>query len=375
MTLGDMGADVIKVEIPGSGDQSRGWGPPFLAGESAYYLSTNRNKRSLTLNIKNRAALDILHTLLDHADVIITNNPRADSLQKLGLDFDSLHARNPRLIACNITGFGMTGPYAGKPGYDMVAQAMSGSMSLTGPAENSEPYRFPTAMADITTGVYAIIGILGALLARQRTGEGDFIDVALLDSQITWLSYTAGNYFATGERPVRRGNTHPSIVPYDIFKTADRYILVAVGSEKLWRQFCQVLNLTEMLMDDPRFATNADRLAHRREMYALLSDIFVARAADEWMAIFDAAGIPCGPINSIDETFTDPQVIERGVIVELEHPAIGAVKSIANPVHSSGGQITYRRYPPLLGEHTDEILLELGKTRSEIDALRAADAI
>ena len=204
MTLGDMGADVIKVEIPGSGDQSRGWGPPFLAGESAYYLSTNRNKRSLTLNIKNPTALRILHTLLDSADVLVTNNPRAASLKKYELDFESLNARNRRLIACNISGFGMTGPYAGKPGYDMVAQAMSGTMNLTGPADNNEPYRFPTAMADITTGVYAIIGILGALLTRERTGEGDFIDVALLDSQITWLSYTAGSYFATGERPTRR---------------------------------------------------------------------------------------------------------------------------------------------------------------------------
>jgi len=319
--------------------------------------------------------LEILHTLLDDADILITNNPRPASLKKYGIDFETLHERNPRLIASNISGFGMTGPYAGKPGYDMVAQAMSGTMNLTGPAENNEPYRFPTAMADITTGVYAIIGILGALLTRERTGEGDFIDVALLDSQITWLSYAAGNYFATGERPVRRGNTHPSIVPYDIFKASDKYVLVAVGSQKLWKQFCNALNLTDTLMNDPRFATNADRLAHREEMYATLSELFSTRDAAEWISIFGAAGIPCGPINSIDETFTDPQVIERGVIVEMEHPTIGMVKSIANPIHSASQQITYRRYPPQLGEHTDSILQELGKSQAEIDELRAGGAI
>lgn len=375
MTLGDMGADVIKVEIPGQGDQSRGWGPPFLAGESAYYLSTNRNKRSLTLNIKDAAALQILHELLAEADVFLTNNPRIDSLRRLGLDFDSLHAQYPRLIACNISGFGMDGPYAGRPGYDMVAQAMSGTMSLTGPADRDEPYRFPTAMADITTGIYGVIGILGALLTRERAGVGQFIDVSLLDSQITWLAYTAGSYFATNERPTRCGNTHPTIVPYDIFKARDKHFLVAVGSEKLWRQFCAALDLTDSVMNDPRFAANVDRLAHRGELLGLLTDIFSDRDARDWIALLESADIPCGPINFVDEAFTDPQVIARGVVVELQHPAIGIVRSIANPIHASGVQITYRRHPPQLGEHTDEILMALNRTQSQIDALREAGAI
>lgn len=375
MVLGDMGADVVKVEIPGRGDQSRGWGPPFLSGESAYFLSTNRNKRGLTLNVKSAAGQEILHILLSEADVLVTNNPRIESLRKYGLDFEFLHGRYPKLIACNISGFGMDGPYAGRPGYDLVAQAMSGTMSLTGPAENDEPYRFPTAMADITTGIYAVIGIMGALLTRGRTGEGQFIDVSLLESQITWLSYFAGNYFATGERPARRGNAHPTIVPYDIFKARDTHFMVAVGSEKLWRQFCEILGLADSVMNDPRFAINADRLAHRDEIVALLSDIFVQRDAVEWIEMLEGAGIPCGPINAIDETIADPQVIARGVIVELEHPAIGIVRSIANPVRSSASQVAYRRYPPRLGEHTEEILLNLGKTGEEIIALREAGAV
>jgi len=375
MILGDMGADVTKVEIPGRGDQSRGWGPPFLAGESAYFLSTNRNKRGLTLNIKSAAGQEILHTLLSEADVLVTNNPRIESLRKYGLDFESLRGRYLKLIACNISGFGMDGPYAGRPGYDLVAQAMSGTMSLTGPAETDEPYRFPTAMADITAGIYAVIGIMGALLTRQRTGEGQFIDISLLESQITWLSFLAGNYFATGERPPRRGNAHPSIVPYDIFKARDKHFMVAVGSEKLWRQFCEILGLADSVMNDPRFAINADRLAHRGELVVLLSDIFVRRDAAEWIEVLGRAGIPCGPINFIDETVADPQVMARGVVVELEHPAIGIVKSIANPVRSSVSQVAYRRYPPQLGEHTEEILLHLGKTGEEIAALRAAGAV
>jgi len=375
MILGDMGADVTKVEIPGRGDQSRGWGPPFLAGESAYFLSTNRNKRGLTLNIKSAAGQEILHTLLSEADVLVTNNPRIESLRKYGLDFESLRGRYLKLIACNISGFGMDGPYAGRPGYDLVAQAMSGTMSLTGPAETDEPYRFPTAMADITAGIYAVIGIMGALLTRQRTGEGQFIDISLLESQITWLSFLAGNYFATGERPPRRGNAHPSIVPYDIFKARDKHFMVAVGSEKLWRQFCEILGLADSVMNDPRFAINADRLAHRGELVVLLSDIFVRRDAAEWIEVLGRAGIPCGPINFIDETVADPQVMARGVVVELEHPAIGIVKSIANPVRSSVSQVAYRRYPPQLGEHTEEILLNLGKTGEEIAALRAAGAV
>ena len=258
MLLGDMGADVIKIEPPGTGDQSRGWGPPFLEGESAYYLCCNRNKRSLTLDIGAPAGQEIMRDLLATADVFITNIPRQESLRKNGLDYATLHARSPRLIVCSISGFGMDGPYAGRPGYDILAQAMSGTMSLTGPTDG-EPFRFPTALADISAGVYAVIGILGALLARQASGEGQYIDIALLDSQITWLSYVAANHFATGERPRRLGNLHPSIVPYQPFKASDGYVMVAVGTEKLWRQFCSALDLPAAVAEDARFCSNAAR--------------------------------------------------------------------------------------------------------------------
>ena len=374
MLLGDMGADVIKIEMPGAGDQSRGWGPPFLNGESAYYLSTNRNKRSLTLDLSQPAGQEIMWELLSRADIFITNIPRVESLRKIRLDYETLHKAFKRLIMCMISGFGLDGPYAGRPGYDVIAQGMSGTMSLTGPVDG-EPYRFPTAIADITAGIYAVIGILGALLTRQRTGEGQLIDISLLDSQITWLSYVAGSYFATGERPKRHGNQHPSIVPYQPFKARDKYFIVAVGSEKLWRQFCEALGLDDTLMNDPRFATNAARQAHREALIAILSELFLTEDAAHWLEVLSQAGIPCGPINEVDELFADPHIQARHAVVELEHPTIGMVQSIANPVRYSDTPLAYRRHPPRLGEHTEEILLQLGKSREDIETLRQAGVI
>jgi len=374
MLLGDMGADVVKVEPPGGGDQSRGWGPPFLEGESAYYLSTNRNKRSLALDIGQPAGQAIMADLLAGADVFITNIPRQESLRKNGLDYATLHVRQPRLIMCAISGFGMDGPYAGRPGYDILDQAMSGTMSLTGPADG-EPFRFPTAIADISAGVYAVIGILGALVARGQSGEGQFLDVSLLDSQVTWLSYLAANYFATGQRPSRLGNAHPSIVPYQPFKARDAYFMVAVGSEKLWKAFCAALSIGEALVDDARFCTNTCRLKHRTDLIAALSELFATRDADEWLELLAAAGVPASRINTVDEVFADPQMAARGTIVELEHPAIGVVRSIAHPVHFSATPVEYRRHPPRLGEHSREILLELGRSGEEIEALKRAGAI
>jgi len=374
MLLGDMGADVIKIEPPGVGDQSRGWGPPFLQGESAYFLCCNRNKRSLSLDISAPAGQAIMADLLAGADVFIANIPRQESLRKNGLDYPTLHARLPRLIVCSISGFGMDGPYAGRPGYDILAQAMGGAMSLTGPVDG-EPYRFPTAMADISAGVYAVIGILGALLERQRSGEGQFIDISLLESQITWLSYVAANYFATGQRPRRLGNLHPSIVPYQPFKARDGYIMVAVGTEKLWKQFCAALELPASVANDPRFANNAARAAHRDELVGLLAEIFAGRDAAEWLTRLTEAGVPASPINTVDEVFRDSQLLARHAIIELEHPAIGVVRSIANPVRYSATPVTYRRYPPRLGEHNVEILSALGRSAAQIEELQRAGVI
>jgi formyl-CoA transferase/CoA:oxalate CoA-transferase len=359
MLLGDLGADVIKVERPGTGDQSRGWGPPYLNGESAYFLSVNRNKRGITLNLKEPQAQGIMHRLVRTADVFVVNQPRLSSLKKLGIDYETLHRLNPRLIYCSITGYGMTGPYAGRPGYDVVIQGEAGLMSLTKEVDG-EPVRYPIPIADVTTGIYSALAILAALLARQRTGEGQFIDNSLIESQVAWLTNVGGNYFATGRRPPRLGNAHPSIVPYQPFRARDKHLIVGVGTERLWERFCRALGVQDTLMTDPRFATNADRLTHRDELIPQLEEILSAQDADHWLGRFREAGIPCGPINFVDEILNDPHIRRRGVIVELEHPAAGVVRSIANPVRLSQTPVSYRRPPPTLGQHNQEVLGELG---------------
>ncbi len=361
MMLGDLGADVIKVERPGTGDQARRWGPPFMDGESAYYLSVNRNKRSIELDIKDAGDHAVLLRLLETADVFITNNPRMASLARAGLDPDSLERLNPRLVYAAISGYGHTGPRAGLPGYDMIAQGAAGLMALTG-EPGSVPLRFPTPMADITAGLYALIGIQAALYARDRsngTGRGDFVDVALVDSQLTWSANVAGTYFATGERPPKLGNAHPSVAPYQPVRCRDKSIIVAVGSNRIWERFCAVLRVEDTLMVDSRFRTNPDRNRHRRELIPLIEEILVARDAADWVAALRAGGVPAGPINFLDEAIGDEQTKARHMVVELEHPLIGAVRSIGNPVHMAGGGPTYRRYPPRLGEHNDEVRAEV----------------
>lgn len=374
MILGDLGADVIKVERPGEGDQSRGWGPPFLQGESSYYLSTNRNKRSLTLDLDKPAGQEVMARLLERADVFLTNIPRWDSLRKRGLDYETVHARWPRLVYCIITGFGMTGPYAGRSGYDLVAQAMSGTMALTGEPEG-EPQRFPSALADMTAGLYAAIGILAALEARRKTGEGQLIDISLLEGQIAWLTNIAGAYFATGEELPRLGNLHPSIVPYQPFPTKDGYIILTVGTDRLWHKLCEVLGIEETVGRDPRFATNRDRNAHRTELVPILTDIFRERERAYWLERLEEAGIPCAPIYTVAQALNDPHFLARGGVVELEHPRAGKVRSLGNPVRLSATPPAYRRPPPMLGEHTDEVLQEVGYTPEEIAALRAEGVV
>ena len=375
MYLGDLGADVIKIERVGVGDASRRWAPPYVGDQSAYFLSTNRNKRSLTLNINSEEGLAILHKLLDTADVFITNQPRMSSLKKRGLDPESCLARNPRLIHVSITGFGHTGPRAGSPGYDIVAQAMSGSMSLTGPAESDEPYRFPSPLADMSAGMYAFASTLAALFHRERTGEGQAIDVSLLESQLSWMTNLAGAYFATGEPPKRRGNDHPTITPYRPFRAGDgRYFILAVGSEPIWQRFCKAVGL-EHLVDDPRFATNPDRLQHRQELYDVLEPHFLQKSAEEWLTLLKEANVPSAPIYRLDEALNDPHVLARGMVVSQQHPSAGTIRNLAFPGHFSATPARFDGPPPRLGEHTDEILQELGYDVKAIQELRGKGVV
>lgn len=362
MSLGDLGADVVKVERPGVGDQARKWGPPFLEGESAYFLSANRNKRSIELDVKNADDHEVLLALLERADVFITNNPRMASLEQLGLDPDTLRVKYPKLIYAAISGYGHTGPKAGRGGYDVIAQGESGLMALTG-EPGSGPIRFPTAMADISAGLYALIGIQAALYARDNrssgTGVGQVLDVALVDAQLTWLANVAGTYFATGERPPKLGNAHPAIAPYQPVQARDKPLIVGVGTARLWASFCKVLGVEDTIMVDRRFATNPARNRNRQELIPLLEEVLAARDAEAWVRDLVKVGIPAGPINFVEQALTDEQTLARRMVVELEHPAIGIVKSIANPIHMSPAGPTYRRYPPRLGEHNDEIRAEL----------------
>ncbi len=375
MYLGDMGADVIKIERPGSGDMARGYGPPFIAGESVYFLSVNRNKRSLSLDYRKSEGLRILHRLIDEADIFVNNLPRQTSLDKYGLSGEACLARNPRLIHLNITSFGRSGPYANRSGYDVVAQAMSGLMDLTG-EPGQAPLRYPVAIADITSGLFGLISLLAALLARQRSGRGQIIDTSLLDGQLTWLSYIAGNYFASGEKPAKLGSLHPSITPYQPFKTADeRWIIVGVGSERLWQAYCRLIDAEGTLMNDPLYASNSARTANRPTLLPILDEIMRSKTADEWLPLLQNAGIPCGPIYAVDEALNDPNVGARRMIVQLEHPVAGLVKSLAFPAQFSATPLSYRLSPPTLGQQTDAILAELGYDPVAINQLHADNVV
>lgn len=366
MLLGDFGADVLKVERPAAGDQTRAWGPPFLGPQSCYFLMTNRNKRSLTLNYDTRKGLEILERLIAETDVLLTNNPSLASLQKRGIDPETLCALHPRLVYCNISGYGFSGPKAGLPGYDIVAQAEAGVWSFTG-KEGTEPVRYPIAIADITTAIYATIGVLAALFARERTARGQFIDMALFDAQLTWLFNVGSNYLNANEMPKRWGNAHPSIVPYDVFKGSDgQLFIVAVGSEAHWSRFLPILGAEETLGRDPRFTTNVLRVQHREELNPLLQEILATCPARVWLQKLAAARIPAGPIQTVEEALTDAQTLARGTIVEIEHPAVGTLRSLANPCRLAGTPPLYRYPPPLLGEHTEAVLQNLGYSPDDV---------
>ena len=373
MTLGDLGADVIKVERPGVGDQSRGWGPPFQGGQSSYFLCVNRNKRGIEINLKTKGGRTAMQRLLQQSDVFVVNLPRDTQRRANGIDWETLHALNPRLIYVLISGYGATGPDANRPGYDLIAQGLSGLMSITG-EPGTPPTRFPLPIADIVTGLYAVIAIQAALLARVHTGQGQFLDLSLQSSQLTWLTNVSGAYFATGQLPAKVGNAHPSIVPYGVFEASDGFLIAAAGSQTLWRALCGVLGVDE-LADDPRFASNQDRMQHRAELTALINGILGQHGCDHWLRLLDEAGIPCGPILDVGQALAHPQILHRQMVVDQEHPTAGTIHSVGNPILFSETPVSYRRPPPRLGEHTDAVLQGLGYTEGEIEELRREGAI
>ncbi len=367
--LGDLGAEVIKVEMPGQGDDTRQWGPPFTeSGESAYFLSANRNKRSLTLNLKSEQAIEILKGLIARADVLV-DNFRTGTLERFGLDDDTLQQIRPGLIYATITGYGYTGPYADRPGYDFMVQAMGGLMSVTGP-EDGEPIRVGIAIADLATGIFTVSAILAALYGRERTGQGQRIDMSLIDSQVAMMSYVASNYLVSGELPGRLGNGHPNIVPYQSFKAKDQHFAFAAGNDRQWNKFCEALGKTEW-MEDERFATNRARVQNRAQVVSELKEVFATRTAREWMDLCEQIGIPTAPINDMAQVFEDPQVQDREMLLDVPHAGGGSVPLVASPLKIPTAPVEVRYPPPLLGQHTDEILSSmLGLDAERIRQLR-----
>ena len=372
MLLADMGARVIKLEQPGRGDDTRGWGPPFVNGESAYFLSINRNKESLTLDLKQPTARPILESLLARADVLVENF-RPGTMERLGLGYEILAEKYPRLIYCSISGFGQTGPRREEPGYDAVMQGEAGLMSITGDA-NGPPYRLGVAIADIVSGMFAAQGITLALLARVRTGRGQRVDIGMLDATAALLTYQAGIYFATGTTPGRMGNRHPTIVPYETFHASDGDFVVAVGNDDQFRRFCGLIGAAA-LPDDERFSTNRARVVHYNELRPLLVDRLRARTRQEWVRDLKAAGVPCGSVREVAEVLADPQLDARGMIETIDHVTAGAIRLLGVPIKLSDTPGSVRAAPPGLGQHTDRILEECGLSSQEIDSLRKSRTI
>ena len=370
MLLADMGARVIKIEQPGKGDDTRAWGPPFVNGESAYFMSINRNKQSVTLDFKRPEGQRVLAQLVAKADVVVENF-RPGTLAKLGFDYESLASKHSRLIYASVSGFGQTGPRSKEPGYDAVMQAEGGLMSITGPADGP-PYRLGVAIADIVSGMFAAYGVAMALFARERTGRGQHVDLAMLDAVTALLTYQAGNFFATGTAPGRLGNRHPSIVPYEVFAASDGDFVLAVGNDELWKKFCGVAGIEA----DERFATNRQRVSGYDELRPLVARALAARPRAFWIERLSAAGVPCGSVRDLADVFADPQLSARDMIVEMEHAAAGLVKLLGVPVKLSDTAGGVRTPPPSLGGHTDEVLRgDLGLDGEAIAALRRGGVI
>lgn len=372
MLLADYGAEVIKVELPGTGDDTRGWGPPFVQGESAYFMSINRNKKSLTLDMKNTKSKEILERMIRQSDVMVENF-RPGAADRLGLGYEQVKKVNPKIIYCSISGFGQDGPYRELPGFDQTLQGMGGMMSITG-EPNGPPMKVGVAIADISGGMFAAYGIMLALFNRERTGAGQWVDTSLLDSQIAWLTYRAGEYFASGKLPEKVGSGHPMIVPYQAFKAKDEYINIAVGNDQLWKRFCKVIGM-EQIMDDPKFAVNAKRVENRKDLIDILSKAIETKTGAEWLKLLEDAGIPAGPIYTLDKLFSDPQVLHRKMAVELQHPRAGTIKVTGVPVKLSETPGEIYSPPPLLGQHSREVLAQLGYSADEIEKLAAEKVI
>ena len=373
MLLADMGARVIKIEQPGRGDDTRAWGPPFVNGESSYFLSINRNKESLTLDLKSASARPIIDALLERADVLVENF-RPGTMERLGLSYDTLRTIHPRLVYCSISGFGQTGPRSAEPGYDAVIQGEAGLMSITGAADGP-PYRLGVAIADIVSGMFAAQGVAFALLARGRTGRGQRVDIGMLDATAALLTYQAGIYFATGATPGRMGNRHPTIVPYETFEASDGDFVVAVGNDEQWRRFCRIVEADTLAADD-RFATNRARVINYKELRPLLAERLKRRSRNDWVEALKADGVPCGSVRAVSEVLEDQQLDARSMIETLHHVSAGAIRVLGVPVKLSDTPGSVRSAPPALGQHTEQILSQdCGRSAAEIETLRKSRTI
>ena len=375
LMLGDYGADVIKIEIPGSGDDTRTWGPPFIGDESAYFLSINRNKRSLTLNFKDDKAKEIFLKLAEDADVVVENfTPGV--MDRFGLGYDTVKAVNPGIVFCSISGFGQTGPYRSRPAYDQIMQGISGLMSITGEPDG-EPQKVGIAVADIGAGMWAAFAVMAAIHNRSHKGkgQGQYIDISMMDAQVAWLTYQAANFFANGTPPKRLGAAHPNLVPYQAFMCQDnKYLNLAVGSERIWERFCEGMGMPE-LRENPEYKTNIERAQNRAKIVPYLQEIFIKQPVSHWVEKLQAVSVPCGPINDLEDVFSDPQLLSREMFVEMAHPTLGKIKQTGLPLKFSRTPGGIDRPPPLLGEHNQEVLQEIGFSAAEVEELKTQDVI
>lgn len=371
MLLGDLGADVIKVEEPGEGDEIRKWAPAYK-GESCYFLVSNRNKRGLTVNLKAKQSWVILDRLLETADVLIENF-RPQTARQLGFDYEAIHKRFPKLVYCSITGFGPSGPMSERPAYDALLQAYTGLMSITGEADRS-PMRVGVAVADYSSALYAVYGILGALAGRDKIGGGQKVDISLMESMVSLLSYHNASFWGTGVAPARLGTAHPAVAPLRVFDTADGHMLVMTGNQKQWHALCKTLDM-QGLAEDPRFFTNTDRVNNKEVLHALINDILKTKTRIEWGHRFLDADLPYAPVNGIDEIVNEPQLLHRDMVLEYEHPTLGTMKFTGFPVKLSETPLEFRQFPPAVGQHTEEILHELGFAADEVQAFKSSGTV